>query len=66
MNTILKDVLGIEHYWVQVNFMPGRGQICLHVLSIAKDKGCLINFYKEKTMAVKAAVVDKCARKNLT
>ena len=32
MNEVLKDVLGIEHYWGRVEFAPGRGQIHLHML----------------------------------
>ena len=65
MNTVLKDALGIEHYWGCVEFAPGRGQIHLHMLGIAKDKAYLYDFYKAKTMGDKAAVVDKYAREKL-
>ena len=49
MNTVLKDALGIEHYWGRVEFAPVRGQIHLHMLGIAKDKAYLNDFYKAKT-----------------
>ncbi len=66
MNNILKDALGIEHYWGQVEFAPGRGQMHLHMISIAKDKVYLNHFYKTNTMEDKAKVEDKYARGNLT
>jgi len=65
MNTVLKDALGIEHYWGRVEFAPVRGQIHLHMLGIAKDKAYLNDFYKAKTMEDKAIVVDKYAREKL-
>ena len=65
MGTVLKDALGIEHYWGCVEFAPGRGQIHLHMLGIAKDKAYLNDFYKVKTMEDKAIVVDKYAREKL-
>ncbi len=65
MSTVLKDALGIEHYWGRVEFAPGRGQIHLHMLSIAKHKAYLNDFYKANTMEDKAIVVDKYAREKL-
>jgi len=65
MKTVVKDALDIEHYWGRVEFAPGRGQIHLHMLGIAKDRAYLDNFYRAKTMEDKAAVVDKYAREHL-
>ena len=45
--------------------MPGRGQIHLHMLGIAKDKAYLNDFYKAKTIQDKAIVMDKYAREKL-
>ena len=41
MNNVLKEALDIEHYWGRVEFAPGRGQIHLHMLGIAKDRAYL-------------------------
>ncbi len=65
MNTILKDALGIEHYWGRVEFAPERGQFHLHMLGIAKDKAYLNDFYKARTMEDKGVVVNKYAREIL-
>ena len=65
MKNVLSEALGIEHYWGRVEFAPGRGQIHLHMLGIAKNKAYLNNFYKAKSMEDKAAVVDKYAREKL-
>ena len=65
MSTVLKDALDIDHYWGRVEFAPGRGQIHLHMLGIAKDEAYLNDFYKAKTIEDKAIVVDKYARENL-
>ena len=65
MGTVLKDALGIEHYWGRVEFAPGRGQIHLHMLGIAKDMAYLKDFYKAQTMEDKGVVVDKYARETL-
>jgi len=66
MRTVLKDALGIEHYWGRVKFAPGRGQIHLYMLGIAKDKAYLNDFYEAKTMEDKAIAVNKYARENWT
>ena len=66
MTNVVKYALGIEHYWSRVEFAPGRGQIHLHILGIAKNKAYLTDFYKAKTTEDKAAIVDKYARKKLT
>ena len=65
MKNVLSEALGIEHYWGRVEFAPGRGQIHLHMLGIAKNKAYLNDFYKAKSMEDKAAVVDKYAREKL-
>ena len=57
MKEILKDVLGIEHYWGRVEFAPGRGQIHLHMLGIAKNRAYLNYFYRAKTLEDKAHCV---------
>ncbi len=61
MNTVHKDIFGIEHYWGWVEFAPERGQIHLHMLGIAKNKAYLNDFYKSKTIEDMAVVVDKDA-----
>ena len=65
MKEVMKGALGIDHYWGRVEFVPGRGQIHIHMLGIAKDRAYLDGFYKAKTMKEKAAVVDKYAREHL-
>ena len=49
MGTILKDKLGIEHYWGRAEFAQGRGQIHLHILGIAKDMAYLLERYLQGT-----------------
>ena len=34
LNTVGKQVFGIEHYWGRIEFAKGRGQIHLHLLAI--------------------------------
>ena len=65
MKNVLSKELGIEHYWGRVEFAPGRGQIHLHMLGIAKNKAYLKDFYKAQSLEDKAAVVDKYAREKL-
>ncbi len=65
MNTVLNVALDIEHYWGGVEFAPGRGQIHLHMLGIAKVKAYLNDFYNAKIMEDKVIVVDKYAREKL-
>lgn len=36
LNTIGRDVLGIEHYWLRFEFAKGRGQIHAHILVMLK------------------------------
>ena len=57
MSTVLKDALGIEHYWGRVEFAPVRSQTHLHMLGIAKDMAHLKDLYKAQTME------DKVSRK---
>jgi hypothetical protein len=37
LETVGKDVFGIEHYWVRYEFAPGRGQIHAHLVAIPKS-----------------------------
>ena len=48
-----------------MEFAPGRGQIHLHMLGIAKDMAYLKDFYKAQTMEDKGVVVDTYARETL-
>ena len=59
--TAEKDALGIEHYWVRVEFSPGRGEIHLHIIAIGKDKAHLEDFYKAATTEEKGKVIEKYA-----
>jgi hypothetical protein len=65
LNTVVKNALGIEHYWGRIEFAPGRGQIHLHLLAIAKDRAYLDEFYRAKTWKEKALVIDNYAKKHL-
>ena len=65
MQTVVKEALGIEHYWGRIEFAPGRGQIHLHMLGIAKDRAYLDAFYHAKTNEDKAEVMDDYARTHL-
>ena len=38
LNTVGKEVFGIEHYWGRIEFAKGRGQIHLHLLAILNKK----------------------------
>ena len=37
LDSVGKEIFGIEHYWVRYEFAPGRGQIHAHLLAISKD-----------------------------
>ena len=65
MKEVMKEALGIEHYWGRVEFAPGRGQIHIHMLGIAKDRAYLDAFYRAKTMKEKATVIDRYAKQHL-
>ena len=65
MKEVMKEALGIDHYWGRVEFAPGRGQIHLHMLGISKDRAYLDKFYRATTMKAKASVVDKYNREQL-
>jgi hypothetical protein len=45
MKTVMKNALGIEHYWGRVKFAPGREAIHSHIVAIAKNKAYLQNFF---------------------
>ena len=38
LNTVGKEVLGIEHYWGRFEIAKGRGQIHAHLLAILKKE----------------------------
>jgi hypothetical protein len=61
MATVVKEALGIDHYWGRVEFAPGRGAIHLHIIGIAIDKEYLRAFYQASTSEEKAEVLDKYA-----
>ncbi len=58
MATVVKETLGIDHYWGRVEFAPGRGAIHLHIIGIARDKAYLRAFYQASTSEEKAEVLD--------
>lgn len=37
LDTVGKEILKINHYWVRYEFTPGRGQIHAHLLAISSD-----------------------------
>ena len=65
MKTVVKDALGIGHYWRRVEFAPGRGEINLHILAICKDKAYLEDFYKVTTTEDKARAIKKYANRQV-
>lgn len=65
MTTVVKEALGIEHYWGRVEFAPGRGQIHLHILAIGRNQAYLKDFYSARTNEEKANVVAQYAENNL-
>jgi len=38
LNTVGRDVLGIEHYWLRFEFAKGRGQIHAHIVATLKKE----------------------------
>ena len=61
LDTVVKNALGIEHYWARVEFAPGRGQIHLHLLGIGRDKSYLYDFYRAKSEEEKVKVMERYA-----
>ena len=53
MKTIVKNILGIEHYQGSIEFVPGRGEIHLRTIAFGKDKAYLEDFYKATTKKIK-------------
>lgn len=39
LETVGKEIFGINHYWVRYEFAPGRGQIHAHLLAISGHQG---------------------------
>ncbi len=50
---------------MRVEFAPGRGQIHLHLLAIAKNKAYLTDYYKAKTEDEKVKAVAEYSEKVL-
>jgi len=51
LNTVGKEIFGIDHYWVRYEFAPGRGQIHAHLLAISRYNDIYADCYtvlKEK------------------
>lgn len=48
LETVGKQVLGIQHYWLRYEFAPSRGQIHAHLLAISNDKRIQYEMYKNK------------------
>lgn len=61
LDTIVKEALGVDHYWGRVEFAPGRGQIHLHLLAIAKDKSYLQDYHQAETLDEKTRVISSYA-----
>jgi hypothetical protein len=61
MKKVTKKALQIEHYWGRVEFAPGRGAIHLHIVSIAKNKTYLQEFYNASLLHQKADVLNNYA-----
>lgn len=41
LDSVGKDVFGIDHYWMRYEFAPSRGQIHAHILAVCNDKKVL-------------------------
>ena len=65
LDSVVKEALGIKHYWARVEFAPGRGQIHLHLLAIAKDQAYLKEYFHAKGQYEKDQVISQYARKVL-
>lgn len=65
MDEYARDAMDLEYYWGRVEFAPGRGQIHLHILGIAKDKAYLHDFYRAKTETEKIRVIQEYAEEHL-
>lgn len=47
LETVGKEVFGIEHYWVRYEFAPGRGQIHAHLLAIPSEQHIFKHCYEQ-------------------
>ena len=47
MNTVGREIFGIDHYWGRFEFTPGRGQIHIHFIAIRKDQSILRLCYQD-------------------
>ena len=61
LKTVAKKALSTEHYWGRIKFSPGRCQIHLHFIAIAKYRSYLDEFYRARTSEENAAIVDHYA-----
>jgi len=48
LETVGKQVLGIQHYWLCYEFAPSRGQIHAHLLAISNDKFIQYEMHQNK------------------
>ena len=48
MKTVVKEAMGIEHYWGRVGFSPGWVQIHLNIIALSNDRAYLDDFYRAK------------------
>ena len=60
-----KEIADVNAYSVRVEFATGRGQMHLHILSIARNKVYIWDFYRAKTEQEKNDVVEKYAKRML-
>lgn len=47
LETVGKEIFGIEHYWVRYEFAPGRGQIHAHLLAIPSEQHIFKHCYEQ-------------------
>lgn len=57
IDTVGKDIFGIQHYWLRYEFAPGRGQIHAHIIAISDDKAVLYSMHEHRNNAKKQAEI---------
>jgi len=65
MKTVVKNTLGVDHYWGRVEFAPGRGQIHLHILAVTNKKGYLQDYHNACTIDEKTVILTSFAYNEL-